>query len=438
MLDLPAKLPQGCVDGPAGLLQTIRPGGAQVMVARRHVFYLAGFDPIDGAAQQRRFRRESAKYAGIWNLKVDVADIDTAARSAPEMPVDSWQVETRGPNWQTQTKVELLDWQDIVRDEIARPAIVQVPKGLITFCDFVFSGTAKRYFELFWPYGLFFLTPYFHVFANIAISMTLAILALGYVANSALSALTFFVVFLVSFAILFRWPGDRFHVRRALADWNFARDFMYWRRPEMDARLDQFAARIVAAAQANDCDEILIVGHSLGAQMSMVVLARAMERDPELYRHGPRICLLTLGSTIGKLALHPAAVYLRACAERLGAADGLAWSEFQARRDSISFFRLDPVSLKKFKGDQTGERPFIRLIGIKDMMMPDTYRKNWFRHMRLHYQFVMGNEKRSLYDFFMFVCGPADFVLLSRTGNGAEDLFATDGSFHPEQARLLP
>jgi hypothetical protein len=171
--------------------------------------------------------------------------------------------------------------------------------------------------------------------------------------------------------------------------------------------------------------------------MSLVVLSRAMQRDPDLFTHGPKIRLLTVGSTIGKLALHPAAARLRAYAETLGAAEGLAWSEFQARRDSISFFRLDPVSLKKFKGDRTGVRPFIRLIGIKDMMMADTYKRNWFRHMRLHYQFVMGNEKRSVYDFYMFVCGPADFVQLSRADGGADELFGADGSYRPEQGRAL-
>jgi pimeloyl-ACP methyl ester carboxylesterase len=402
------------------------------MVARRHVFYLAGFDPIDAAAQHRRFGRESAKYGRVWNLKVDVSDLGAAAP-----PPESWLVETSGPNWHTQTKVELLDWQDIVRTEIARPAVVHATKGLITFGDFVFSGTTKRYFELFWPYALFFLTPYFHVFANIALSTTLGIIASGYATNDVAAIATFLSAFCISFAILFRWPGDRFHVRRALADWNFARDFMYGRRPETEARLDAFAARLAVAARANDCDEILIVGHSLGAQMSLVVLSRAMQRDPELFTHGPKIRLLTVGSTIGKLALHPAAMQLRACADALGAAEGLTWSEFQARRDSISFFRLDPVSLKKFKGDQTGVRPFIRLIGIKDMMMPDSYKRNWFRHMRLHYQFVMGNEKRSVYDFFMFVCGPADFVQLSRADGGADELFGADGSFLPEQGRAL-
>jgi len=402
------------------------------MVARRHVFYLAGFDPIDAAAQHRRFRRESAKFSRIWNLSVEVSDIRAAAS------IESWEVAASGPNWQTRTRVELLDWQDIVRAEIARPAIVHTARGLVTFADFVFSGTAKRYFELFWPYGLFFLTPYFHVFANIAISATLAIVVAGYVGNSLGALAAFAATFCVSFATLFKWPGDRFHVRRALADWNFARDFMYGHHPQMEARLDEFAARLVAAAQANECEEILLVGHSLGAQMALVVMARAMERDAGLFRHGAKVRLLTVGSTIGKLALHPAGGRLRACAEQVSAADGLSWSEFQARRDSISFFRLDPVTLKKFKGDQTGERPFIRLIGIKDMMMPDNYNRNWFRHMRLHYQFVMGNEKRSVYDFFMFACGPADFVALSRSDAGALDLFGEDGAYHPERVRILP
>ena len=141
------------------------------------------------------FRRESAKYGRIWNLKVDVSDLGAAAP-----PPESWLVETSGPNWHTQTKVELLDWQDIVRAEISRPAIVQVLKGLVTFADFVFSGTAKRYFELFWPYALFFLTPYFHVFANIAISTTLGIIASGYVTNDVAAIATFLATFCVSFA----------------------------------------------------------------------------------------------------------------------------------------------------------------------------------------------------------------------------------------------
>jgi hypothetical protein len=38
----------------------------------------------------------------------------------------------------------------------------------------------------------------------------------------------------------------------------------------------------------------------------------------------------------------------------------------------------------------------------------------------------------------MFVCGPADFIQLSRTDGGADELFAADGSFMPERTRVLP
>ncbi len=162
------------------------------------------------------------------------------------------------PTGRRDNKVELLDWQDIVRAEIARPAVVHVAKGsdhIRRLC--VFRHRAKRYFELFWPYALFFLTPYFHVFANIAISATLGIIAAelcGY--NPALARLRRFVAtFCVSFAIPVQTAARfAFTVRRALADWNFAREYMYGRCPETDARLDDFAAEARRrAARANEC-----------------------------------------------------------------------------------------------------------------------------------------------------------------------------------------
>ena len=82
------------------------------MIARRHVFYLAGFDPIDAPAQHRRFRREAEKFDRLWNVTTEVSDIDAGPGGAPR----SWRVRARGPNWATDTVFELLDWQDLVRD----------------------------------------------------------------------------------------------------------------------------------------------------------------------------------------------------------------------------------------------------------------------------------------------------------------------------------
>jgi len=48
--------------------------------------------------------------------------------------------------------------------------------------------------------------------------------------------------------------------------------------------------------------------------------------------------------------------------------------------------------------------------------------------MRLHYQFVMANELRTPYDYFMLMCGPAPFARTIMAPNGPDDLYAADGA----------
>jgi hypothetical protein len=45
------------------------------MIARRHVFHVAGYDPYDIAAQHRRFRRELAKFETTWNVSAAASDM---------------------------------------------------------------------------------------------------------------------------------------------------------------------------------------------------------------------------------------------------------------------------------------------------------------------------------------------------------------------------
>jgi hypothetical protein len=48
--------------------------------------------------------------------------------------------------------------------------------------------------------------------------------------------------------------------------------------------------------------------------------------------------------------------------------------------------------------------------------------------MRLHYQFVMANERRSTYDYFMMVCGPIPFARSTVAPSGPVELIASDGA----------
>jgi pimeloyl-ACP methyl ester carboxylesterase len=217
-------------------------------------------------------------------------------------------------------------------------------------------------------------------------------------------------------------------MQQALDDWIFSWDYVYGRRPELDARLDRFAEMLIARTQHTELDEILVVGHSMGATLALEIITRALALDPLLGRHGPVVCLLTVGSTIPKFTLHPAGERFRRYGAQLAKDSSIAWAEYHARSDAISFYKFDPVTLTRFYGDPMRGKPVLRRVWIQQMLSKRTYWRYRLRFMRLHYQFLMANELRSTYDYFMMVCGPLPFARSVLTPKGPAELIASDGA----------
>jgi len=64
----------------------------------------------------------------------------------------------------------------------------------------------------------------------------------------------------------------------------------------------------------------------------------------------------------------------------------------------------------RIKRDRFDRKPVIRLVRIKNMVTEGGYRRIQFKFMRVHHQFVMANERRTAYDFYMMGCGPIPFM----------------------------
>ena len=45
-------------------------------------------------------------------------------------------------------------------------------------------------------------------------------------------------------------------------------------------------------------------------------------------------------------------------------------------------------------------------VRFRDIIKPEHYEKFRWQFFRVHFQFVMANERPNAYDFFMIVCGP--------------------------------
>jgi hypothetical protein len=403
------------------------------MIRRRHVFHLAGYDPVDAGAQFRRFSRQLDVFKRTWAVE---ASLSEAERSNDQMRA-SWRVSARATDWQVDAVHEVLLWDDIVRSDLARPTVMRLCKALAAYADFIATGTMFRYFKANLRYVIFFLAPLFQIALLAAVAGICARLLVGLVGLAGVPAiLAGLVAALAIFAILLQWPGRRWRVEQMLDDWIFAREYLFGRRHDIDARLDLFAETLVACARGRDIDEIVLVGHSLGAMLALDVVDRALRRMPDLGRDGAEMCILTVGATIPKFALHPKARNARGIIARVVAEPAIAWAEYQARDDIISFYKFDPVELKR-TGERLTGKPIIRRVQLHQMLQPQSLARHRRNYLRLHYQQVMANDKRAPYDYFLMVCGPVPFREWTIASGGFLDFMPAAPEAAARRAGLL-
>jgi hypothetical protein len=135
--------------------------------------------------------------------------------------------------------------------------------------------------------------------------------------------------------------------------------------------------------------------------------------------------MLSAGSSLLKIALHPAGGWLKAAVARVSQHKAVFWVDFESMLDIISFYKVDPV--KALGLPETGQ-PAIKRVHVRDMLQRDTYRRFRGNFFRLHRQLVMGNDKRYFYDYFMIGCGPFRFTTRLRDPELMTAAFAPDGS----------
>ena len=399
------------------------------MIGRRHVFLVGGYDPITPERQLERFRRSLSDFERTWNISSQTSAIrDTSNVSA------CWDAEAWGPNWRTRTSFEMLRWDDLILRDSERGMLSRLGQSGRALFDFAVTGALFRYVYANWKYAFFFLFPFLYVvlFALGGAGIAYALTRLAGLSGAA-AAISCICIAVTIFLGLMHWLGPRGRINHVLDDAIFSREFLYGQRPEMEKRIDDFASRIMERARKADVDEILIVGHSLGAALTLAAVARGLKQDPQLAKHGPALCVLTVGATIPKFALHPKGDRIRQATQAVAGELSIHWTEYQARDDVVSFYRFDPVTLKRVGREGSDGRPNIRRVQIHSMMDPASFKRNRHDYMRMHYQFLMGNGQRAPYDYCLIICGPLDFDDITGPLGGV-DRFRADGSVTSRKA----
>jgi pimeloyl-ACP methyl ester carboxylesterase len=373
-------------------------GCAEAGVRKRCFVHLAGYEPVGADQSYRRFIREMARFKDTWNVQGSVS----LPRYSPDQCMVSWTVHTWGPNWRLDTEFHNLLWDDFVTADMQVSDWRRIPLGVAAMMDFILSGTASKYLVAAWRYFLFFLYPLgaFTAIVSLAILLAWSVTARGGLPHHSASVTVLSLAVLI---LLWRLLREKLQLRHALDNWCFARDFVYRGRPQFEERLNRFAQELLRLVSETEADEIVVFGHSLGVPISLIVIDRALKFGAEFSGRSKPIHLVSSGSSLLKVALHPAAGWLREVAYRVANVPGVYWVEFQALSDPLGFYKVDPMIALDMA--HTG-KPIVKIIRLSRMLKKATYRRLKLNFSRMHRQTMMGNELRYAYDYYMLSCGP--------------------------------
>jgi hypothetical protein len=382
---------------------------------KRLVYHFGGYDPFGPPdVAYSRFKREIRRFERTWSV--------TSHVSPAQLTNDEgrWSIITQGTNWQVETEFRLFRWDDVIANLGCQPLWRRLPLGIVSFLDFVLAGALLGYLRTNWFYAVFFLYP-FLMFASF---MAIAVI-IGVMFAERASGIAGISAGCIAFAALMLGPWRWLHLAPLFDDWIFARAYIRYGDETLERRLDRIATEIGATARRSEADEIVFVGHSLGAVLAIDLIDRILTLSPSFGQIGPRVAFLSIGSSVLKIGLHRDAKRFRAAVQKVAIASGIFWGDFQARVDIMNFYNIQPMAEM---GLVAMARPVVRLVEIGRTLEHTMYRRMRLKFFRLHCQFISGNDRRAPYDYFMLVCGPLSAESQTLSDDGAMSMMGEDGS----------
>lgn len=391
-------------------------------VSRRRVFYIPGYDPNPPRRYRELYRTESAKQAEVSGYRIE---------QKSDRNDTGWRVRAEMEGNKVQTKIDVLVWHDLVQNSM-RGGIAGTYLALFKTCwIYLSTGTLRRLSWLAKGPVLAALYPVFMLLGQLAAAITGASLVAGVAGYltfrgaelltgligmspdtggyvwTLVGAATFWSVFLPVAVHVLRWfksKDDKTFAYYLMNDYAYTASRRGAYPEEIEARLHEFRYRIEAALR-DDIDEVLIVGHSSGAQLAVSIVADIL-RLKRFRGGGPALSLLTLGQVIPMVSFLPDARRLRRDLRLLSTAEEITWVDVSAPGDGCSFALADPVSVSGVAPARGQQWPLILSAAFSKTLQPETFKALKRRYFRLHFQYLCAFDNPDAYDYFRITAGP--------------------------------
>lgn len=377
----------------------------RMSVIKRLVILLPGFEHMPLEAHYRRFVREAGKTAPVYDMAftapspLDITSVENG------VAIGRFDLDTKGDDWSAHTDFILYGLGDITLFYASRNPVIRLLSGLFALLDFIVSGTFFRFVITSWRYALFFVYPLLIIAGIIA-----AALSAGYLVDDLFPHSPFVLpgTSLLAGICLLWFSASKLHLLLLMDDWTFARDMARGKRPEVMGKMEAVIAHAASLiSQAPNDTEVIVAAHSLGAVCALPIIREALKHNKSK-RYG----LLTVGSSLLKVALHPSAARLRDCVAKV-AQSKTTWIDAQSLTDPMNFYKSNPI---RDLDIAKGRSPVLMQVRFRHQLCDETYKAIRRDFFRVHRQFVFGVDKRTHYSWHAILCGPQRFADIAARG----------------------
>ena len=369
-------------------------------VKRRKVFYVPGYDPIHPRRYRELYRRESADQAQISGYEIS----QTAKSGGGGY---GWHVTAKIDGCETQADVEVLVWSDIVRSSMSQTIPATYAQLMRTAYEYIATGALFRLMRLrkgpviaaLYPVGMLLLQLFAAIGLGIAVAAIPANVIGGIIGN--VIAAVFFAAVVVLVLRWFKSIDGKLFAYYLMHDYAYSARWRGANPPQLETRMAEFADAIIAA-QEQGYDEILVVGHSSGAHLSVSILADLLRADR---LHGTPVSFLSLGQVIPMVSFLRDAWRLRADLEFMAGQDKIAWVDVTAPGDGCAFALCDPVSVTGV-APQDKKWPLVMSAAFTQSLSAARWKELRWKFFRLHFQYLCAFDQPKDYDYFQITAGP--------------------------------
>lgn len=373
-------------------------------VQRRKVFYVSGFDPLGPRRYRELYRREGPVQAEIQGYQINVSGQQRTGCGNYR-----WQVRHDEEGLVTESDFEFLGWEDIVRRSI-RPSLGYVYALMFrTLWIYMSAGAIRAMLRLrSGPLvaGLVpaFLMIFYMVYAGL-IGLGLGLIMAGPLGLPVWLAAPAGLAAAGAAMLATRLFEEQMMIYFMVNDLGYSAQQGGRYPGPLSARLDEFAARIRVAVEDDRYDEVLVVGHSSGAQLAVSAVSRALAAGP--MSDATPLSLLTLGQSIAMTSFLPNAHDLRADLARLADTPEVFWLDVTAPGDGACFALTDPVANCRVQGRHPETlNPLVLSAAFRHTMAPGELRRYRWRLLRMHFQYLCAFARPGDFDYFQITAGP--------------------------------